>query len=133
MCKAYYHRQPYGVQTATALQRLAHDHNRVWVQDPLIQNAAFQDLCFLAEASGPAAWRRKLVFDKDNGETWQQLSTVCVDEVSIHTEQAESCFIVCHLSFVCRVQGLAFMDIEEVHFSMLRLWRSRHCHLLACG
>ncbi len=52
------------------------------VQDPLMQNAAFQDLCFLAEASGPAAWRRKMVFQKDNGETWQQLSTVCVDEVS---------------------------------------------------
>lgn len=49
--------------------------------DPLMQNAAFQDLCFLAEASGPAAWRRKMVFQKDNGETWQQLSTVCVDEV----------------------------------------------------
>jgi hypothetical protein len=51
------------------------------LQDPLMQNAAFQDLCFLAEASGPAAWRRKMVFQKDNGETWQQLSTVCVDEV----------------------------------------------------
>ncbi|KAL0042321.1 hypothetical protein WJX77_009031 [Trebouxia sp. C0004] len=50
-------------------------------KDPLMQNAAFQDLCFLAEASGPAAWRRKMVFHKDNGETWQQLSTVCVDEV----------------------------------------------------
>ncbi len=52
------------------------------LQDPLMQNAAFQDLCFLAEASGPSAWRRKMVFQKDNGETWQQLSTVCVDEVS---------------------------------------------------
>jgi hypothetical protein len=52
------------------------------LQDSLMQNAAFQDLCFLAEAAGPAAWRRKMVFQKDNGETWQQLSTVCVDEVS---------------------------------------------------
>ncbi|KAA6422267.1 MAG: hypothetical protein FRX49_07737 [Trebouxia sp. A1-2] len=50
-------------------------------KDPLLQNAAFQDLCFLAEASGPAAWRRKMVFHKDSGETWQQLSTVCMDEV----------------------------------------------------
>ena len=47
-----------------------------------MQNAAFQDLCFLAEASGPDAWRRKMVFDKDNGETWRQVSIVCMDEVS---------------------------------------------------
>lgn len=52
------------------------------LQDPLIQNAALQDLCFLAEATGPDAWRRKLVFDKDSGETWRQVSIVCMDEVS---------------------------------------------------
>ncbi len=57
------------------------------VQDPLMQNAAFQDLCFLAEASGPAAWRRKMVFQEDSGETWQQLSTVCVDEVRACQQQ----------------------------------------------
>ena len=57
------------------------------VQDPLLQNAAFQDLCFLAEASGPAAWRRKMVFHKGSGETWQQLSTVCMDEVSACQQQ----------------------------------------------
>lgn len=52
------------------------------LQDPLMQNAALQDLCFLAEATGPDAWRRKMVFDKDSGETWRQVSIVCMDEVS---------------------------------------------------
>lgn len=46
-----------------------------------MQQAAFQDVCFLAEAQGPQAWRRKMVFNKDNGETWQQIGTVCIDEV----------------------------------------------------
>ena len=59
-----------------------------------MQNAAFQDLCFLAEASGPAAWRRKMVFQKDNGETWQQLSTVCVVEVSA-CQQKQSYALPC--------------------------------------
>ena len=46
----------------------------------MMQNAAFQDLCFLAEATGPEAWRRKIVFEKDNGEAWQKLGTACMDE-----------------------------------------------------
>lgn len=47
-----------------------------------MQQAAFQDLCFLAEAQGPQAWRRKIVFDKDNGELWQQIGIICIDEVN---------------------------------------------------
>ena len=46
-----------------------------------MQQAAFQDLCYLVEAEGPQAWRRKLVFEKDNGEIWQQIGTICIDEV----------------------------------------------------
>ena len=46
-----------------------------------MQHAAFQDLCFMAEAQGPQAWRRKMVFDKDDGELWQQIGIICVDEV----------------------------------------------------
>ena len=60
-------------QTATLVYML---------QDPLMQQAAFQDLCFLAEAQGPQAWRRKIVFDKDNGELWQQIGIICIDEVN---------------------------------------------------
>ncbi|KAL3163366.1 hypothetical protein ABBQ32_009754 [Trebouxia sp. C0010 RCD-2024] len=51
------------------------------LQDPLLQNAALQDVCHLAEAKGPEAWRRKMVFAQQSGEAWQQLGTVCLDEV----------------------------------------------------
>ena len=57
------------------------DNKVVWFQDPMMQNAAFQDLCFLAEATGPEAWRRRIVFEKDNGEAWPKLGTACMDEV----------------------------------------------------
>lgn len=46
-----------------------------------MQNAAFQDVCYLAEAKGQQAWRRKMVFAQDSGEAWQQIGTVCMDEV----------------------------------------------------
>ena len=54
----------------------------VALQDSLMQSAAFQDVCFLAEAKGPEAWRRKMVFAQESGEAWQQIGTVCMDEVS---------------------------------------------------
>lgn len=53
------------------------------LQDPLLQNAALQDVCHLAEAKGPEAWRRKMVFAQQSGEAWQQLGTVCLDEVTV--------------------------------------------------
>ena len=53
------------------------------LQDTLMQHAAFQDVCFLAQATGPDAWRRKMVFAQDSGEAWHQIGTVCMDEVSI--------------------------------------------------
>lgn len=46
-----------------------------------MQNTAFQDVCYLAEAQGQQAWRRKMVFAQDSGEAWQQIGTVCMDEV----------------------------------------------------
>ena len=55
----------------------------VGLQDALLQNAALQDVCYLAEAKGPEAWRRKMVFAQESGEAWQQLGTVCLDEVSL--------------------------------------------------
>ena len=48
-----------------------------------MQNAAFQDLCFLAEASGPDAWRRKMVGERGYGEAWQKLGIACMDEVQL--------------------------------------------------
>lgn len=59
----------------------------------LLQQSAFQDLCFLAEAVGPQAWRRKMVFDKDNGETWQQIGTVCIDEVCAFSEHHDAIYV----------------------------------------
>lgn len=56
-------------------------HGVMILQDALMQNAAFQDVCYLAEAKGQQAWRRKMVFAQDSGEAWQQIGTVCMDEV----------------------------------------------------
>ena len=62
---------------------------RIWfgmvvLQDALMQNAAFQDVCYLAEAKGQEAWRRKMVFAQESGEAWQQIGTVCMDEVCFY-------------------------------------------------
>lgn len=55
----------------------------VVLQDALMQCAAFQDVCYLAEAKGQEAWRRKMVFAQESGEAWQQIGTVCMDEVRL--------------------------------------------------
>lgn len=56
----------------------------VVLQDALMQNAAFQDVCYLAEAKGQEAWRRKKVFAQESGEAWQQIGTTCMEEVRFH-------------------------------------------------
>ena len=58
-------------------------HGMVVLQDALMQTAAFQDVCYLAEAKGQEAWRRKMVFAQETGEAWQQIGTACMDEVRL--------------------------------------------------
>lgn len=73
-----------------------------------MQNAAFQDVCFLAQATGPDGWRRKMVFAQDSGEAWQQIGTVCMDEVSAaqkHLLMSCHCHAVVPVAHYCAVHA----------------------------
>ena len=93
------------------------------LQDPALQNAAFQDLCFLAEASGPAAWRRKMVFDKDNGEAWQKLSSACMDEVCLSSWLTKLLLIA--ISHMHVITSLAWLCAD-----VLGVWGVLRFHVL---
>ena len=100
-----------------ATKGLAASYTCSWLllQDAVLQNAAFQDLCYLAEASGPAAWRRKMVFDKDNGEAWQKLSSACMDEVCVPSWLTKLLLIA--ISHMHVITSLAWVCAD-----VLRVW-----------
>lgn len=108
-----------------ATKGLAASYTCCWLllQDAEIQNAAFQDLCFLAEASGPAAWRRKMVFDEDNGEAWQKLSSACMVEVCLSSWLTKLLLIAMNHAHVCTILAWLCADV-------LRVWGVLRFHVL---
>jgi hypothetical protein len=61
----------------------------VCLQEPLVQQSAFQELCALAEAGEGhpyAAERKRLLNGSDNGAAWCSLSRACVTEVRSTSE-----------------------------------------------
>ncbi|KAK9816593.1 hypothetical protein WJX72_002389 [[Myrmecia] bisecta] len=55
-------------------------------QEPLLQEAAFQDLASLAEVEPSIAWRRAEIFRDDSGAAWALLARLCLEEVDSMTK-----------------------------------------------